>query len=194
MALCFAAPRYALATPQANDTVVIGGNTYGIFQLPMSGYWHHDDEVAKGRLPFPKFELAPSGNYRGYIAEWSISGGKLHLLSIEGQLDGKLVRDRQIIKKRLPIHANWFTGKIYVPVGDYNDEKRGFELVLEFTIEDGEVRSTAFHDSLKISMAWNGLPSVRPPESAVPNQRVHARGGNNHGPPPHDPTRSPAQD
>lgn len=166
IALIFVVAQCALATPQANDTVVIGGNKYSIFQLPMSGYWHRDDEAAEGRLPFPKFEASSSGNWRGYIAEWSISRGQLHLLSIEGQLDGKKVLDRQIIKKRFPIHANWFTGKIYVAVGDYDDEKHAFDFVLEFTIEDGNVRSTAFHKSLKIPMTWNGLPNVSPPEKA----------------------------
>lgn len=87
MALCFVVARCALATPQANDTIVVGSKTYGIFQLPMSGYWHRDDEPAEGRLPFPKFEVASSADWRGYLAKWAISRGRLHLLSIEGQLD-----------------------------------------------------------------------------------------------------------
>lgn len=75
-----------------------------------------------------------------------------------------MVRDRQIIKKRFPIHARWFTGKIFVSVGDFDDGNNAFEYVLEFNIKDGNVRSTTFHESLKIPMTRNGLPDARAPD------------------------------
>jgi hypothetical protein len=109
------------------------------------------------------FEVTSSANWRGYTAEWSISRGRLHLLSIEGQIDGKKVRDRQIIKRRFPVHAKWFTGKIFVAVGDFDNDEHAFDFVIEFTIEDGNVRSTSFHETLKIPLTWNGMPYARPP-------------------------------
>ncbi len=163
-ALCFVVTQGAHATPQANDSIVIGGNSYGIFQLPMSGYWRYDFEPADARLPFPKFEFTSFANWRGYIAQWSISRGKLHLRSVEGRVAGKMVRDRQIIEKSFPVHARWFTGKIFVSIGDFDDGNKAFEYVLEFNIKEGDVRSTTFHESLKIPMTWNGLPDARPPD------------------------------
>ncbi|MFM7517116.1 MAG: hypothetical protein ACKO3V_09245 [Pirellula sp.] len=163
IAICAFIPRFAAATPQGNDTIIVGGNTYGFFQRPMEGYWHLDENSPeKKRLPFPKFEATSSANWRGYLAEWSISKGKLYLVAIEGQVEGKKVHDREIMKKRLPIHADWFTGKIFVSIGDFDFDRQESGLVLEFTIENGDVRSTAFHESFKIPMTWNGLPDAIP--------------------------------
>ena len=157
-----------LATPQANDTIVIGGNTYGIFQRPMTAYWHHADEQAEGRQPFPKFEVTSTANWRGYIAKWSLSRGKLFLRNLEGQVDGKQVQNRQIIKERFPVHATWYTGKVFVAVGDFNEEDQAFDYVLQFTIKNGTVSSTAWHESLPIPATWNGLPRVSPDKSNSP--------------------------
>lgn len=153
--------RCALTTEQANDTIVIGGNSYGIFQVPMNAYWHLDGEPPEGRVPLPEFELTSTANLRGYIAQWSISREKLHLLALEGQIGGKKVRDRQIIKKRFPLHARWFTGKIYVSVGGFDNDKKTCEYVLEFNIKDGSVVATYYHESLKVPMTWDGLPHDR---------------------------------
>jgi hypothetical protein len=102
------------ATEQANDTLTLGGNTYGIFQLPMSGYWHLEGEDPRGRQPLPPFEFTSPANWRGYVAEWAISHDKLQLIGIEGQIEGNQLRNRQILDKQFPVYARWFTGKIYI--------------------------------------------------------------------------------
>ncbi|WP_146533049.1 hypothetical protein [Rubripirellula reticaptiva] len=96
--------RPACATIQANDSVVIGGNTCGVFQLPMSELWYYPDEEPAGRKPIPKFEMRDTANSRGYRAKFAISRGRLFLNSIEGTIDGREVLNDEIIPKRFPIH------------------------------------------------------------------------------------------
>ncbi|WP_037251670.1 hypothetical protein [Rhodopirellula europaea] len=150
----------AYATVQVNDQVIVGGNTYGIFQLPMLGLWYYSDEEPDGREPIPNFEMRSSANSRGYRAIFSISCDKLYLQSIEGQIDGEEVSDRQIIPKRFPIHAHWYTGSIFISVGDYDQLTNELEYVIEFLIKRGRVVSTKYHESIKskrLPMTWNGL-------------------------------------
>ncbi len=153
--------RCAIATPQVNDKIVISNHQYGIFQMPMSAYWYLDDEAPAGRIRLPPFETTSSANWRGYTAKWSISRGKLYLDNVEGQIAGKKVSDRNLIDKRFPIHARWFSGSIFISVGDFNDETNEFEYVLEFKVTDGNVVETVYHESLSIPMTWNGQPYVQ---------------------------------
>ena len=150
------------ATPQVNDVIHVGGHTYGIFQFPMSGYWHLEGKAPGGRVPLPEFEVTSSANWRGYVAEWSIARRKLYLVSVKGQIDGRQVHNRQIIEKRFPVHARWYTGSIFVSVGDFNAATGTFDYVLEFRIKKGDVVATAYHETLSIPMTWNGLLDSRP--------------------------------
>ena len=156
------AEQYVSATPQVNDLLHVGGHTYGIFQFPMSGYWHLKGEAPEGRVLLPEFEVTSSANWRGYVAEWSVARAKLYLVTIKGQIDGRHVRNRQIIEKRFPVHARWYTGSIFVSVGDFNAATGTFDYVLEFRIKKGDVVATAYHETLAIPMTWNGLLDSRP--------------------------------
>jgi acetyl esterase/lipase len=176
LALCLIATQSALASiGRAKDTLVLGNKTFEISQLPMSAYWHVDEGPANGRVPLPKFEFTGSGNWRGYIAQWSISRGKLRLLSVEGQIAGKKVRNTQIIETRFPIHARWYTGKIFVPVGDFDDSQKAFEHVLEFSIKDGNVVANSYHEFLSFPTTWNGLPDSPRPGQTGTEQDALAR-------------------
>ena len=152
-----AASKPAYATIQANDSVVVGGKTYGIFQLPMVALWHYPDEEPAGREPIPNFEMRSTANWRGYKAKFSISRDKLYLQSIEGTIDGEEVSDRKIIPKRFPIHAHWYTGSIFISIGQFDEDSKEFKYAIEFSIEKGRVVSTKYLESHKIPMTWNGL-------------------------------------
>lgn len=161
----FAAP--ASATDQANDSIVIGGKTYGIFQLPMNGYWRYEDEKPDDRQPIPPFETPHTANWRGYTAWFSITNGRLYLDSIKGRLGGKDVADRDILDKRFPRRANWYSGSIFVSVGGYDEMSKRFRYVIEFEIERGKIMATRYRESRRIPTTWNGQESSPEPMSST---------------------------
>lgn len=152
---------WAFASPQANDIIRIGATKYGIFQIPMSEYWYRDGEEPKGRVPIPKFDFVTFNNWKGYYAQWSLGRDKLYLIKLKAQINGKKVRNEEIIEKRFPVHARWYTGSVFISVGDYDDTKNAFDYVIEFKIKDGNVTGTTYYESLSIPMTLNGIPDVR---------------------------------
>lgn len=149
----------AHATQQINDRLVVNGKTYGIFQLPMNGYWRREDEPADDRKVHPLFDATNSSNWRDYVATFAIANGRLYLNSIEGRINGEDVADREIIEKRFPVRAHWYTGSIFISVGGYDMSSKRFEYVIEFAIERGKLVRTRYTESRRIPMTWNGLAS-----------------------------------
>ncbi|MFG0253719.1 MAG: hypothetical protein ACF787_01260 [Rhodopirellula sp. JB053] len=147
----------AHATQQINDRLVVNGKTYGIFQLPMNGYWRREDEPADDRKVHPLFDATNSSNWRDYVATFAIANGRLYLNSIEGRINGEDVADREIIEKRFPVRAHWYTGSIFISVGGYDMSSKRFEYVIEFAIERGKLVRTRYTESRRIPMTWNGL-------------------------------------
>ncbi|GIX00835.1 MAG: hypothetical protein KatS3mg111_4385 [Pirellulaceae bacterium] len=151
------------ATEQALDRLVLSGHEYGIEQQPMLGLWHSEDWKSEGDQPMPEFEVTSSANWRGYVATFSISDDKLILLDIEAQIDGKPATGRDLLKKRLPVVARWYTGSIFVPVGEFDYDAQASQYVIEFIVDKGSVTDTRYHQSIKIPVTWNGKP--RSPKS-----------------------------
>ena len=160
LSLVFASP--AFATVQANDSVSVGGKTYGIFQLPMNSLLRYEHERPDDRELFPPFEAPHTANHRGYIAQFAIANGRLYLNSIKGRIDGKDVADRDIIDKRFPVRAHWYTGSIFISVGGYDQLEERFRYVIEFSIERGKVVATRYSDLRRIPITWNGLDAPSP--------------------------------
>ncbi len=160
--LLFVSASPAFATVQANDSVRVDGKTYGIFELPMNGLWRYEDEERDDRELFPPFEAPHTANHRGYIAQFAIANGRLYLNSIKGRIDGKDVADRDIIDKRFPVRAHWYTGSIFISVGGYDQLEERFRYVIEFSIERGKVVATRYSDSRHIPMTWNGIDAPKP--------------------------------
>ena len=80
----------AFATIQVSDTVVLGGRTYEIQEIPMLGLWDHGEgSVGGGKQKRPKFEATNSANWVGYRAKFEIRDSKFYLRKIVGQIDGK---------------------------------------------------------------------------------------------------------
>ena len=143
-------------TIQDRDELVLDDKTYLISQLPMAGYWHREGEPRIGRVKLPKFQFVRSSNWKGYSATWSLEHGKLVLKSLEGKIAGKEVKNEQIIDKTFPIHATWYSGKVFLAVGGYDSNLGKCRYVIEFQIKSGDLIETKFHDTLAIPSTWNG--------------------------------------
>lgn len=162
-----AAASVVIATEQGRELLVLGGRTYRTEQQPMLGLWHSEEWQSDGDQRMPDFEVTSSANWRGYVATFSISDDKLYLLDIEGQVEGKPKTGRELLKKRLPLVARWFTGSIFVPIGDFDYDAQAYQYVIELLIEKGAVTDTQYHKSVKLPVTWNGRPAS--PQPSRPN-------------------------
>lgn len=80
------------------------------------------------------------------------------MLSINGRIKGKDVKDKAILSDMtFPVVATWFTGKIHLPVGDFNEDTQEYESVIVFDVDKGIVKSKTFFPSARLSYSWNGL-------------------------------------
>ena len=147
----------AVATPQTPDTLVFGGRQYAIREIPMLGLWDYGGGTGKEKPP--AFEARSSANWAGYRAQFEIRDSKLFLRRIVGWIDGKKRKDEEIIPgNRFPVVATWYTGKIHLPVGDFDDKTQESTAVIIFEIEMGAVKSVGFAERMKPVWTWNGLP------------------------------------
>ena len=127
----------------------------------MLGLWDYsDEETAAGKTKPPEFDFAGSGNWASYEAQWLIRDSKLYLKEIKAKRNGKPIKNAQILPGKLfPLQAEWFSGRIHVAVGGYNERKQSCESVIIFHIEGGNIIGTTFEPELKIQFEWNGLPA-----------------------------------
>ena len=149
----------ALATVQQRDRVVFGDHEYGIFEVPMLGLWYYGEgEPPNGKTRPFEFDFNTTANWVGYSATWEIRGEELRLREIRGRQKGKDVKNEAILPSRkFPVAATWFTGKIHIPVGGYDENEEQFKAIIVFEIDKGDVKSMAFIPSGKISGTWDGL-------------------------------------
>ncbi|MGN6548248.1 MAG: hypothetical protein ACTHK7_24645, partial [Aureliella sp.] len=114
-----------------------------------------------GKQKPPAFEARSSANWAGYRAQFEIRDSKLFLRRIVGWIDGQKRRDDQIISgKRFPIVATWYTGKIHLAVGGFDDKSQESIAVMIFEVERGIVKSVDFAERMKPVWTWNGLPPI----------------------------------
>ena len=154
-----------MTTPQVRDTLEYGNRDYSISEIPMLGLWDYGDgEPAAGKTKPPDFDFAGSGNWVSYEAVWLVRDSKLYLKELKAKRNGKPIRNAQILPgKKFPLLADWFSGRIHLSVGGYNERKQISESVIIFHIEKGNVVATTFEPELKIQFEWNGMP----PEQAA---------------------------
>lgn len=156
-------PHGAFATvqgPLTYDRIVIGEHIYVILQHPMLGLWSYDTEkpLPEGKKWAPEFDSSGTADWAGYRATWEIRGSKLFLQSIRGKIKGKSVKNRDIIPGGdFPLSASWYSGKIFVPIGDYDANSEMDESVIEYEVEKGDVKSARFHITAKPNWSWNGI-------------------------------------
>lgn len=146
-------------TPQQLDEVEYGRKSFRILQTPMKSFWadpDDDNETQKPRMP--DFQVDSTANWQGYQAIWEIRRSKLWLKSIKGRIKDEVVKNEAVIReKKFPCEASWFTGRIYLAVGDYDAERREYESVLEFSIEEGDVKKIRYYEHREIGYSWNGI-------------------------------------
>ncbi len=153
--IAFANP--ASATEQMRDRIVINGNSFALNQALMRSLWHKHGEEPAGREPMPAFTARSTANWRGYFAMFAIEDGKLYLTRIDGRILGKELTNDEIIPKPFPVHADWYTGSVFVSIGGFETRSTGYRYVIEFSIEKGNVVETRYSDARQIPPTWNGL-------------------------------------
>lgn len=149
----------ASGSPQLSDTVYFGGHKYTIHQNPMCGLWYFGDgEVPNGTQRPPTFDVTSPNNWIGYSATWQIHHSQLFLKDIRGKLRGKMARNESILPQlTFPALATWFTGRIHMPVGNFNEDKNEFEAVIVFDIEKGCVKKMEFYSTAPPNYTLDGV-------------------------------------
>lgn len=143
---------------QVPDIIIVDGEKMELYSNPLEQYWDEN------KVRRPEFEPSVTCK-RGYIATWEVNRKYLMLRNVEGyvrkqyfffwnkiancslnMLFNKNDRERVI--------ANWFTGKIRIPLGrrtlyvhDGYDSR--FEKEMVITIDHGRVLKTVILDYAK---------------------------------------------
>ncbi len=153
----------AFATTQRPDVLIYGERKYAIPEIPMLGLWDYGQEDVKlGMVKPPQFDVLSTDNWFGYNARFQIRESKLFLDQSTGKVEGKHRKDQELIPgRRFPIVAKWFTGRIHLEVGGYDNKAREAISVIIFQIEQGNVTKTEFRERMKRVGTWNGLPQQR---------------------------------
>ena len=152
----------AFGTQQIPNELVFGNRKYFIEEIPMLGLWDYGrGDPAEGKEKPPKFEAANSANWVGYQAQFEIRNSKLWLKKITGKIDGKRQTNEQIIPgEDFPKVAKWFSGRIHLEVGDFDDGTQEATSVIIFHIKNGVVTKTEYTERMKRVATWNGLPEA----------------------------------
>lgn len=158
-------PGVAVATPQLADSIVFGGRTYVLREVPLLGLWNFKERmgfrVGTGEVKPPEFDVRSTANWDGYEAQFEIRDSKLLLRQIVGYVEGKKRSNEEIlIQKKFPLQVTWYTGRIHIAVGDNDDKTGEITAVLVFEVEKGVVKSISFKERMKPLYTWNGLPEV----------------------------------
>lgn len=117
-------PASALATAQQPDVLNYKGKTYSLFSNPLEDYYEN-------RKDRPRFVVEPgvmsTGNWRGYVATWTVEDGVLYLVKIDAWLCRNFEK-ANCTRVELPklfgnkyldgrVKADWYTGVLRVPDG-----------------------------------------------------------------------------
>lgn len=124
-------------TPQVTDTVVWGGASFRIRQLPFESAIETNEAIAKS------LKSKSTNSHRGYVAEWLVSDGILYL----GKLNDVSNRNKKEILEslgavRFPVKAEWYSGTMHLPVGEFNDASSTWPIVIELSVDKGNVIAT----------------------------------------------------
>jgi len=104
-------PANCRATDQVMDHVRFEGKDQFMVEVPLNSLLARFPED-------PDFEWQSTGNYKGYTAAWEVKDGALFLVSFEAKRDGKEVPlDAILPGRKLPVLAEWYTGRVRIPMG-----------------------------------------------------------------------------
>lgn len=133
---------------QRTDNILYQDTSYNLATLPLDSYL----KVLKD--PF-EFQSPDTGLQRGYEGTWEIRDNLLLLVKLDGNVyNYRKVDIHCLFPGEDTVFANWFTGKLRIPIGaqiyhgrDYFESIFEFELVLE--IEKGYFIGNKFNNTEK---------------------------------------------
>jgi hypothetical protein len=148
---------------QQPDKISLNGEQLDLYSNPLEQFWINTKKVR------PRF-ISSSECIRGYVAGWEIRDNKLLLTDIDGSYERNFIFFRKPAQyslrklfprsKNKPVRANWFSGKLRVPIGSmtmYEDSgyDSRFEKEYIVTIHEGEVVKMVTIDFKKKSLVIN---------------------------------------
>jgi hypothetical protein len=152
-------PIVAFATSQQPDVLIYKGKSYDLFANPLEDFY-------KGKRTRPSFRVKPNvistGNWRGYVATWSLENGSLYLLKIDAWIcrdwdekSCRMVNLKNLFGNRYlegRVRADWFSGNLRMPDGEllqYVHMGYGsvYERELTFIVESGKVVKESIVDN-----------------------------------------------
>jgi len=106
------------ATEQIPDKLIYNKDTISIYSNPLE---QKESLLIKDKT-FWKLSCRSTACWRRYQATWELRNGQLYLIKITSCCNPKLVADLNLIFKgevnNQGIFAEWFTGRVIVPIGD----------------------------------------------------------------------------
>lgn len=118
-------------TAQIGDTLLFAGKRFGLASEPLAPW------LQRRRNRHLRLRGNTTANRRGYVAEWEVVDGLLHLK----QIVGKLLDDTPLEIQTLfpdatgPVPATWFTGGLRCPMGKMlHYVHSGYDTVSEYDL------------------------------------------------------------
>lgn len=121
-ALLMAISPPVLATAQEPDILVLDGERLALHTNPLTPL------IKAKRITLPEPDVIWSGNWRGYVAHWSITGDRMVLSRIgvlyvpEGAAEGESAVPVNVLAQVFPeqdeVLAEWFSGTLIIPRGN----------------------------------------------------------------------------
>lgn len=97
-------------TAQAREILIYKGKRYGMATEPLEPY------IETNNIQFNPESIC-SACWRSYIGTWSIEDGRLYLIGIDTDENGKKVGLEYLFPNQEKVFADWFTGVLRVPYG-----------------------------------------------------------------------------
>ncbi|MHC4433577.1 MAG: hypothetical protein ACYTBS_17190 [Planctomycetota bacterium] len=115
---CAVAISNAFATAQSGDVLVVDGEEHRLQTFPLEPFLALHPDLR------PNSDIISSNLWRGYIASWELTAGRLFLTDIRARRanDKSKVDCRSAVSRVFPggapVFAGWFTGYLVVPQGE----------------------------------------------------------------------------
>ena len=146
--------------------LIYKGKTYDLFANPLEAFYPDEN---KRPLFFVKPNVMTTGNWRGYVATWTIENNFLYLVKIDAwTCNRSLEHCRKVELPKLfgrkyrngKVRADWFSGELRIPEGkmlQYVHMGYGsiYEREITLTVDSGKVVKESMVDN-----TIRTLPSV----------------------------------
>ena len=147
------------ATDQICDSVKYDGKDLWMEECPLGWFWSEKN-------PGPEFDMVSTANWKGYEAGWEVKDSKLRLVSFSARMNGKPISIDAIMPgKTLPMTAEWFTGKIQIPIGkpDHHFMRSGtYPTIVILEVDKGVIKKTTEKKNAKIDFEINTPKEKQP--------------------------------